>query len=457
MKPSCLHDLPNELLREIFGYLPCNFRLASVTRVCQHFKDLIDSMGLKSLDLKVTIPENEIPKIEKSTRKKHSLHMLLRTSPEQPLGQTRTSWLPPSYDRFCRLFEHLDQHPKMLKEIRSVTLTVQDRSWYTLCFQHNGLLDSLPDLEHLTLSPPPPFSTSFPVQISNHGPRALRSLRLDLLPVSAEWYRIDVSDNILKVINHHLYWLGLRKLRIDGLDFVGVNFVNGGMTSIKDLWCVGCRNSETAAMSTQLMRSSTGLVRYVFETNINHRRGALPLSIPPFSFYDDGLLMHKRTLRQLVIASSDNGVIDNGWRLGPLDTFCQLEKLALPFFMISKPTLDKTNYEMLAPTLEELQVEYSFGCKFDDEYTLEIARSQVGQMKSQLSYLKRVILWEQWDPVQMAERNGGILDDASLKTIRVLEQAHEEVDVKFEWVAVSSFWDTPVGEALDAEGDVIVE
>ena len=457
MKSGCLYGLPNELLLHIFGYLPCNFRLASVTRVCHHFKDLIDSMGLKSLDLRVTISEKEILRIKKSTRKKHSLHKLLR---KFPFGQTQASWLPPSYDRFRRLFEHLVQHPKMLKEIRSVALTVQDRSWYTLCSQQNGLLGSLPNLEHLTLSPPPPLSTSFPLQTSTHGSRALRSLRLDFSPLAAQRrYRENVFDEMFNVINHHCrYWSGLCKLRIDDLKFVGGNIMNGRMTDLRDLWCVGCIHGETAAMTTQLMSSSTGLVRYIFETSTSYSGGLRPRPIDPSSLYDGGLLMHRRTLRQLVIASSNNSVIDKHWTPIPLFIFCQLEKLALPFSMLPKSTWHKTDYEMLPPGLEELQVQYPIGWKpMEWGKTLESVRSRVGQVKSQLPNLKRMIEWHQWDPVQMAKRNGGILDHASLKTTRMIEQAFEEVGVKFEWLAVASFWDTPVGKALDAEGDLIIE
>ena len=170
MEPKCLQDLPNELLLRIFGHLPCNFRLASVTRVCHHFKELIDKIEMKTLELKVTFPEQDMLKLKPNGRKKHPMYKLLRIFLLQQLSQLPTSWLPPSYDRFRRFFEHLAKHPKMLKEIRSVSITVQDRSWYYWYFQHNGLLDNLPYLEHLTLSPPPLFSMAFPAQTSDHVP-----------------------------------------------------------------------------------------------------------------------------------------------------------------------------------------------------------------------------------------------------------------------------------------------
>ena len=460
--PRCLEGLPSELLLKIFGYLSCNFRLASVIRVCHQFKDLIDSIGMESLDLKVVFSEEEILKIKRSARKDYPLCKLLRKFVQQPLGQTHISWLHPSHDRFRRLFEHLEQHPKMLKEIRSVSLTVQERSWYTLCFQHNRLLDSIPYLDHLTLSPPPPVPTRFPVRTSNYGPRALGSLRLDFLPITAPLYRgnfFAFCEDILNVIDHYRYWPGLHKLRIDGLECINLLFKNAGTTFIRDLWCVGCRKCEAVTMTTQLIRLSVGLVRYVFETDTDRLRDrTFP---PPSSFFlYDSLLMHKRMLRQLVIATSNNGVIHDNWALGPLNSFSQLEKLALPFFMLPEKTLNKANFGILPPRLEELQVEFPLELgprRFGNEHTLEMFRSGAGQMKSRLPYLKRLIVWDRWNPAPMAESDSGLSDPASLETLQTLEQTFKEVDIKFEWSSVFSFWDTPVGKALDAEGDVIIE
>ena len=460
IKSRCLQGLPNELLLKILGYLPCNFRLASVTRVCHHFKDLIDSIEMKSLDLKVNFPEREILKIKRSARKKHPLYKLLRNLDQQRSGQTHTSWLPPSHDRFRRLFEQLEQHPTMLKEIRSVSLTVQDRFWYTSCVQHNRLLHNLPCLEHLTLSPPPPVSERSPRRVPICRPRTLRSLRLDFLPLTAPLYRGDVCEDILNVIEHYRCWLGPHKLRIDGLECINILFVHQRMmTSIKDLWCVGCRKCEAIAMTSQLIRSSTGLVRYVFETDTD-RSPYQTFGPQSVDFLYNDLLMHKRTLKQLVIATSKLGVIHEGWTLGPLNTFSQLEKLALPCFMLPERILDEADFGMLPPKLEELQLEFPFKWglrRFGIENTLEMFRIGAGQMKRRLPYLKRLIMWDRWNLVHMDDRNNDISDQASPKTLRVLERTFMEVDIKFEWSSEFSFWDTPIGKALDAEGDVIIE
>ena len=229
MQFRCLQGLPNELLLKILGYLPCNFRLASVNRVSRRFKDLVDSMAMTSLDLKATLSEKEILKIDKIIARRHAVHGLLQKLLQQP------SWLPPSYKRFRRLFKHLEQHPELLKEIRSVSLTAQDRSWYISCFQHNRLLHSLPYLEHLTLSPPPAFSTISPMQSLNYGPRAVRSLRLDFLPLTMLWYHDNVSEDLLDVINHYLHWSGLHKLRIDGLVSIERALADDATTVIRDL------------------------------------------------------------------------------------------------------------------------------------------------------------------------------------------------------------------------------
>ena len=249
-------------------------------------------------------------------------------------------------------------------------------------------------------------------------------------------------------------------------------------------------------MHTRLMRSSTGLVRYVFETSVHYDRGgrlAFPPPLSPFSLYDDDLRMHKRTLRQLVIASSDDCGIDPHWKLRSLDPFCQVEKLALPFFMLPEPSLGKADYERLPPRLEELQIEYPlhgigypysgrewifnnenkitmFGrltwsnlfsdtwpSIFDKENRLEKFRSRTRQMKSRLPYLKRLIIWFQGDNALLARQESGIYDSFTLKTLRVLKQAFKEFDITLEWVVAWSFWDTPVGKALDAEGNAIIE
>ena len=95
----------------------------------------------------------------------------------------------------------------------------------------------------------------------------MRSLRLDFLFLTSKGYPGNNYDGIRHVISHHLYWLDLHKLRIDGLDWIGEHFLRDGVTFIRDLWCVGCKNYETADTVTELLRSSTGLVRFIFETN----------------------------------------------------------------------------------------------------------------------------------------------------------------------------------------------
>ena len=463
VESNCLQGLPNELLLKIFGQVPYKFLRTSVTRVCQHFKVLIDKIEMESLELKVTFPEQEILKMKPNGRKMHPMYKQLRMFMVQQFREI--SWLPPSYDRFRRFFGHLAKHPKMLKQIRSVSVTVEDRSWYLWYYQQNGLLDSLPYLEHLTLIPPPLFSRRFPPPTSQNGRRALRSLRLDFSYLTSLGYRGDAYRDMRNVISHHLYWLELHKLRIDGPDRVDRHLLRDEKTSIKDLWCVGSRNCEAAGTAVELMRSSTGLVRFIFEINKSYEPGcAFPRRFPPplspFSLYNSGLSWHKCTLRQLVFASSDAGIIPRHWTLGALDTFCQLKKLAAPFFMLPKPALHKSCYELLPPNLEDLQIEYPFDWEaiiIDNRSDLNEVRSGVRKMKSSLPYLKRFIMWHQKDHVQIADTNGFLLDHVPLKTLRMHEQVCEELGVKFEWVAVSSFWNTPVGKALDAEGDVIIE
>ena len=473
--------LPNELLLKIFGHLPCNFRLTSVNRVCHRFKDSVDSITITSLDLKVALSDKENLKTNKRVPKGDSVRGLLQKFLQQPFGQTPTSSLPPSYNRFDRLFEHLEKHPEMLKEIRSVSLTVQDRSLYTSCFQHQRLLRSLPYLEHLTLSPPPAILPHYVVPTPNYVPRTVRSLRLDFLPLTAHSYCADVFDDILDVMHHYLYLSGLHKLRIDGFVSVERPLVSGRTTTIKDLWCVDCRNYGTAATITGLMRLSPGLVRCVFETDasIELRRPHRILSL-----YKEGLRMHKRTLRQLVIASCGMGDNQMFWGLKPLNMFYQLEKIALVFTLL--PEYSRADYEDLPPNLKELQIEYPFdhdplifksedhiemfqkrtvpfqpsdgyASIFDDENRLEKFRRRTSQMKSRLPYLQRWIFWFQEDPVQMAEKISGIYDPFTLKTLEVLRQSFKEFDISFEWVVACSFWDTPVGKALEAESDVIME
>ena len=460
MESRCLQSLPNELLLNILGHLPCNFRLTSVTHVCHQFKDLIESMEMKTLELKVTFPEQEILNLEPNERKKHPLYKLLRRFLKQPLDLTSTPWLPPSYDRFRRLFDHLDKHPKRLEEIRSVSLTVEDPSWYTSCFPHHGLLISLPHLEHLTLSPPAPFSACFPVQKLSCGAPALRSLRLDFLPLMSQPVSRGVIKDIHKVIEYYLRWLKLHKLRIDGLDLLRMYFMRHITTVIKDIWCVACRNYEAADTAAQLMGSTTDMVRFVFETNVDHlpRRSFGP-PLAPLYFYNC-ILKHKRTLRQMVISSSDYGVIPTSWTLGPLNMLCQLEKLAVPFSLLPKPTLDKAGYDLLPPKLEELQIEYPFhweATMFDEEQRLNAVRRHVRNMKSSLPQLKRLIMWDQKNALQMETASGGFFAHVPLETLRMHERAYQKFGVKYEWVTACSFWDTPVGRALDAEGDVIID
>ena len=455
----CLPGLPNELLLKILGYLSCNFRRASVSRVCHHFHELVDTFEMKSLDLNVTFPEREILDAKKSVRKNLPMYKLLQKFVHQQTLPTHTSWLPPSYNRFRRLCQHLEQNPKMLMAIESVSLAVEDRSWYTSCVQHKRLLHSLPNLNHLTLSPPPPMSLRWLERNCRYGPRFLRSLRLDFLPLMAPLYHLHVLEDINNVIDHTRYWPGLHKLRIDGLKFVNVPFAYKEMAFIRDLWCVGCREWEAAVTTTQLIKSSTGLIRYIFETDTDrsYHRPFLPQD--PFLLYND-LLIHRRTLRQLVIATSNLGVIDESWKLGSLKAFSQLEKVALPCSLMPAPSLSKTDYGMLPPNIEELQIEHPVNGNplvIHSEDKLEMFQSCTGQIKARLPFLRRVIFWYQGDPVQMAERHGGIFDLSILERLRMVGKTFEEVNIKFEWLSVSSFWDTPIGKALDAEGDVIIE
>lgn len=454
-KKSLLANLPNELLTQILSNVHGQSHLAKIALVSKQFKTLVESWLYRHISLDLQYPTGDL----RSTS-------FFNETPNTKIA----SFLP-----FDRLIDNLSVRQDLARHVHRLDLRVRQRLSYMPFTEHSRLLENLPELRALSLSPPP-YDLSIPA-----SDWTIKSLQLDFSHVTnhyadgREWLRIGIP---LYIIAKYLRLAKLRKLQAGTVYFArrfdDTRHFPIGSSSVVDLRFLNCLVSKSDSVLASLLRSTKYLERFVVEfwssTYIRSLRDTYA------GVFEVALSEHQETIKELAIATS-GGLAKIRWSLGPFTHWSGLKRLAVPSDIIlgNSPRTRKL-HEILPPLLEELQVEHStahlkqtmpqmsfqaspiyqptrwprvYDIAIDTARAEDVADMRLLAANKEICVpnLKLVIWWYQ-TPMTPSEDYFDYPIDRTLAGLRLTSLAFEKVGVEFKCVTESLFKDTPFGKRL---------
>ena len=338
---------------------------------------------------------------------------------------------------------------------------------------HSRLLRCLPNLQHLSLSPPPVYDRT-------QRDLPLQSLRLGLGHIQHS--SPEQQHQTLQIIAHNFWLPSLRKIQLQALlsDFTETIDPHPyfplpptrELSCVEDIrisQCIDRSFGTDQRMVQRLLGNTRSLKRFVFDNS--WQPGAIVIGdrevdITERVAYDikDGLEYHTSTLEEIVISADDGGFGSSFALRQHLNfngkEFTEVRRLALleVMFLVDFPYDGKKAF--LSDKLEEIQVQFTVkvGDFRGDDREDQDLDERVWKMEwllslkgNELPNLKRVIWWYQ--PFQSHEGKvragaGGPLF-GSLPTLQKLQGMFEQVGVKFEWISTRLLSETPFGMRLN--------
>ncbi len=448
MEKRKLEDLPNELLTEILSNIPHQSQLAKVALQSKRFRALVEPLLYRDINLDIRCTAEEL----------HNTGIV----------NGHLDPMVPSYERFDRLIHNVGERQNLGKRVLTLSLKVDHRLWYQNNqnrARHLRLLQQLPQLRALSLSPPP-----FPLVIPDRN-RALTSLRLDFSHATNRYRGINGWEHYtipLEIVAKQLWLPGLRKLHVDETRYAEHfeyrhhrhHFPEEKCrsSSITDLRFLGCSMAMDPCehLMAAFLRSIKCLKRFVIEISSPHWGVTRE---PGSNVFGHGLWQHRDTVEELAVAMSQAPYMMK-WRLGSFTRWSNLRRLAVPGFMI--PT-KKDLHEILPPSLEAFQIEHPFApvrlleeevrsnpllaswnaiynstAEVTQRNSLAALQRLADNKGSSMPRLRHVVWWWQEPP-------GCEPDDPALLD---LASAFEMSPIKFEFVSGLDFKDTPFGKGL---------
>ena len=450
-----LSDLPNELLTQILSNIRGQSNLAKIALLSKQFKTLVERLLYHHISLDVQYSAEDFS----NTR---FVNMDSYTT-------------IPSFVPFDRLINKLSVRLDLGRSVRRLDLRVRRRLWYMPFDAHSRLLECLPELQALSLDPPP-LHLSMPC---SDGP--LKSLRLNFSHVTDHygegrtWFFNGVP---LQIIARHLLLAKLRKLHVEMGRFVPnfdyTHHLPAGSSSVEDLLFLNCRVKKCDSVLASFLRSTKRLKRFVIEFWLTPYLIASPA--PSAGVFERALSAHQETIEELAVATS-GGLAEIRWALAPFTQWSSLKRLAVPRNMIlGDPPRLRYLHTILPPLLEEFQVQHktenfhrivpqmpyeepldwlstdwthSRDGGIDVDRILDISEMRIlaANKETHIPKLKHVVWW-----YQTHETSSQDYHDYSLDRTEVLLQeaslAFEEVGVEFMWITGSLFKNTPFGRRL---------
>ena len=421
-----LADLPNEVLTEVLSNITDQGHLAKIASVSKQFKDLVDLQLYRHIRLDIPSPTKELH----STRPNNNYSLV----------------------RFDRLMNALSARQNLARRVHALSLRVHSGLWYKGIAAGSRLLDLLPELRTLSLSPPP-----LRLSVSRMN-STITSLRLDFSRVTDHYDEAGDRRRMvpMDIIARHLSLPKVRKLQVERTslrpDFDGMHHLPAGDSSVDDLRLLECWEQKSDRVVAAFLCSIKCLKRFVFEVS-SQPHNTLQFHADAGSF-ERALTRHQATIEELAIATSQ-GSATTRWMLGPFTQWSSLKFLAIPDYMIpgvfrGVPGPQKL-HEILPPLLEELQIEYLWPRIRQNIRDTARAEDMTGMQHLAENkefccpWLNRVIWWHQEDYIPKFSKD--IMDD-NLPALMEIFLAFEQVGVKFEWVTEAAFKNTPFGKRL---------
>ncbi|KAL8916577.1 MAG: hypothetical protein Q9172_006242 [Xanthocarpia lactea] len=405
--------LPNEILRVIFSFLTTR-PLLNASLACRHFCLFAQPVLFRNIRLWLK------PRIE-------SNHKYIRSNPG-------------TIHRFWDVVSTLRKNPTLRQNVEVLSLEI----WCEGFGDHNTLLNILPRLKALHLSPTPAK-----LDLSRH--LSIETLELDFDDFDYRRAHLDDDRSTLDSLSKHLHYPSLRSLKAS---WPGLMEPHGRRYFPADRYCTSPITSlslkvgdgETVGALPELLRTFRALQNFTFETScswegehmIEHEMS--PLGLGRCVSY------HAATLVELVIACSNGASFPRSTLFGTLTHFSSLKRLGILETFLAKHE-DRSFDHLLPPNLESLQLQYAMGSNqgHDEERTMRIKRMSCLLKNKDLNVprLRRLIWWDQQTECWSHMTYG------PLSAMFELRHAARCVGVRFQYKNASYFKDSPLAVQED--------
>ena len=403
--------LPNEILSEIFSYLPNDSTLLQVALTCQRFRVVVEFYRY------------------------HIIKFNWRPSKDPPPpmnGEPRQ--LQSSFQRFHQLVQNLTAKPRLRDYVSQVSIDLVLHSQNGAFKGHNDLLNLLPSLNSLTLRPP-----CSGMNLLNLNSLSDLELHFNGGLYCCHFYRssMDVFFDIL----HNLHCL--RTFCVSALDITD---------TVSDVWRKEVRKSPITTLSMLKCSDwSTGALPLILSSIVALKSFTLEIERSWEDYYFESiqmepkdigfaLLQHANTLIQLNIACSNAAYFADSSLFGDFAACSSLQRLAVPEgFLYDRGQMVFYGLDLLR--LERLQIQYIMGPAEGPDANRPDKVTILQSMVDYLPALKHIIWWDQ--NTEPREKTQYGYETA----IETLENILEEKGVAFEIVNEVNWDRTPVGKA----------
>ena len=361
--------LPNEILTSIFSFLS-TWSLLNVSLACRHFCLFAQLLLFRNIRLSL------IPREEESNH-------------ENTDGN-------PEFHHFWDVVSTLRKNPTLRQNVEVLSLDIWNHPWCEDFKEYNTLINILPRLKALQLSPPPAK-----LDLSRH--LSMKTLELDFTS-SFNYRKTHPSDygSTLDSLSKHLHYPSLRILKASwpclaeldgGCYFPADRYCTSPITSVS----LEVADGEAIGALPRLLRTFRALQSFTFETScpwvselmMEHQMS--PLALGRCVSY------HAATLVELVIACNGGASFPRSTLFGTLTHFNSLRRLGIPETFLAKYD-DRSFDHLLPPNLEILQLQYTMGSSqsHDEERTMRIKRMSCLLKNKNLNVPRlRLLIW--WD------------------------------------------------------------
>ncbi|KAK0124606.1 hypothetical protein ONS95_009555 [Cadophora gregata] len=348
-----------------------------------------------------------------------------------------------SLHRLERLVDTLTRKPHLQPYVLRLTIDLRYRFGESRFGDHANLLGLLPNLQILSLQPPP-----YDFGLSMLASPILQTLHLNFSNGRDHDGNAQVPGP-LDIIEHVFWAPQLRRLLVEGVTFDSAFSQKFGMypsrsSLITDLQFRDCDQQQLGCLPNML-NCIKALERFALEIHtpwkISYRcsKGIEPAML------GQAIGIHAESLVRLEIASSDTAEFCQTSLLGGLAGYPRLKKLAIPddlLFTIS----DKhaTLVDVLPASLEELQLQFTMlatppGKDVNRLLRLDRLHQLATTKETRFTALRRVIVWYQ--PTELWSNDGSCY--GPLSDMDDLKAVFQNVGVKFKYLSETYFFETP--------------
>lgn len=412
-----IDSFPGEILEKIFLHVPGQQNRLKISLVCRKFWTAAQPVLYHEMKLRIK-PRSK------------------------GCGPKSTPFDQGNVRIFDNLVKLLETNSGLQTKVKSLSIVVLRHLWYEGFEDQSFLIEKVPCLRSLDLSPPPPHK----LDLSSH---TIESLRLSFEQLCYSSNETDPAK-MVSTIEHisRYFWLhSLRNLEINSVDLMKPNqnrfFPRGKIRTspITYLRLLDCDDKGLGVLP-DILRSVESLQSFIFEINIpwdsshDYPCGIIPHDIGHSMNY------HADTLVELAIACSDDASFSTSSLFGSLAHFTRLKRLGIPETFLVRQE-DEIFHQFLPLSLEIMQLQHPMGRTPINRDPYRIRRIDrlkrlAGNQQRVLPRLRRFIWWEQQPECWTGTQYGPASD------MQELMEVYHKIGVMFEFVSCPFFDLTPL-------------